>query len=44
MKNQNFQIFLEVAKKKQWENGLKPDQKNLIEQLFKNQMIELEYL
>ena len=39
-----FSDFFRSGKKKQWENGLKPDQKNLFEQLFKNQMIELEYL
>ena len=31
-------------KTKQWENELNQDQKNLIEQSFKNQMIELKYL
>jgi len=44
MKNQNIRIFLEVAKKKQWENELNQNQKNLIEQSFKNQMIELGYM
>jgi len=39
-----FSNFFRSGKKKQWENRLNPDQKNLIEKLFKNQMIELGYM
>ena len=36
--------FFRSGKVKQWENGLNQDQKNLIEQSFKKQMIELGYI
>ena len=39
-----FSDFFRIGKTNQWENELNPDQKNLIEHLFKNQMIELGYM
>ena len=36
--------FFRSGKTKQWENELNKDQKNLIEQSFKKQMIELGYI
>ena len=39
-----FSNFFRIGKTKQWENELNQDQKNLIEQSFKNQMIELGYM
>ena len=39
-----FSEFFRSGKTKQWENGLNQDQKNLIEQSFKKQMIELKYM
>ena len=39
-----FSEFFRSGKTKQWKNGLNQDQKKLIEQSFKNQMIELKYM
>ena len=39
-----FSEFFRSGKAKQWENELNQDQKNLIEQSFKKQMIELKYM
>ena len=39
-----YSDFFRSGKTKQWESALNQDQKNLIEQSCKNQMIELEYL
>ena len=39
-----FSNFFRNGKTKQWENKLNQNQKNLIEQLFKSQMIELKYI
>ena len=39
-----FSDFFRIGKKKQWINKLNQNQKNLIEQSFKDQMIELKYL
>ena len=39
-----FSDFFRSGKKKQWVNELNQNQKNLIEKLFKKQMIELKYL
>jgi len=39
-----FSEFFRIGKTKQWENELNQDQKNLIEQSFKKQMIELKYM
>ena len=36
--------FFRSGKTKQWKNELNQDQKNLIEQSFKKQMIELGYI
>jgi len=39
-----FSKFFRRGKTKQWKNGLNQDQKKLIEQSFKKQMIELKYM
>ena len=39
-----YSDFFRSGKTKQWKNELNQDQKNLIEQSFKNQMIELGYM
>ncbi len=39
-----FSNFFRIGKKNQWVNKLNQNQKNLIEQSFKEQMIELKYL
>ena len=39
-----FSDFFRIGKTKQWVNELNQNQKNLIEEFFKNQMIELKYL
>ena len=39
-----YSDFFRSGKTKQWESALNQDQKNLIEQSFKNQMIELGYM
>jgi len=43
-KSEFSNLFFRSGKKKQWENELNQDQKNLVEQSCKNQMIELKYL
>jgi hypothetical protein len=39
-----FSEFFRSGKTKQWESGMNQDQIKLIEQSFKNEMIELGYI